>query len=98
LAHIHSLEIVHGDLKASNIVVNDNGNKAKICDFGSSRICCGCYDGPEDQDGTAQWDSPELWSGESRTSSSDIWAFGCVALEVSDSIESSRQLKVILLR
>ncbi|KAF8597386.1 kinase-like protein [Ceratobasidium sp. AG-I] len=76
LAHIHSLEIVHGDLKASNIVVSNNGNEAKICDFGSSRICCDCYDGPEEQHGTAQWDSPEIWDDESRTLSSDIWAFG----------------------
>ncbi|KAF8597374.1 kinase-like protein [Ceratobasidium sp. AG-I] len=82
LAHIHSLSIVHGDLKASNIVVNDDGGEAKICDFGSSRIFCKCYDGPENQDGTAQWDSPEIWDGEPRTAPSDIWAFGCVALEI----------------
>lgn len=32
------------------------------------------------------WESPELWQGQEpgpRTFKSDIWAFGCVALEVS---------------
>ncbi|KAG9120014.1 hypothetical protein FRC07_004664 [Ceratobasidium sp. 392] len=73
--------VVHGDLKACNVVIGDRGDIAKICDFGSSRINCDCYDGPEDQDGTAQWDSPELFGGSPRSAGSDIWAFGCLILE-----------------
>ncbi|KAG8727423.1 hypothetical protein FRC11_013242, partial [Ceratobasidium sp. 423] len=56
-------------------------------------IECECFDPPEQlPEGTAQWDSPELWmegeEGEQdeeeirRTQQSDVWAFGCVALEV----------------
>ncbi|KAG9093924.1 hypothetical protein FS749_013475 [Ceratobasidium sp. UAMH 11750] len=82
LSHIHSLSIVHGDLKASNVVVGDKGEIAKICDFGSSCIACDCYDGPRDQPGTVQWDSPEVREDAPRSSSSDVWAFGCLALEV----------------
>ncbi|KAG9091032.1 hypothetical protein FS749_000116, partial [Ceratobasidium sp. UAMH 11750] len=81
LSHIHSLSIVHGDLKASNVVVGNKGNIAKICDFGSSCIACDCYDGPQGQTGTVQWDSPEVREDIPRSSSSDIWAFGCLALE-----------------
>ncbi|KAF8691636.1 kinase-like protein, partial [Rhizoctonia solani] len=102
LAYIHSQSIVHGDLKASNVLIDGEGYVARICDFGSSRIECGCYSGPQTQEGTLAWDSPELWydplaEGESdeedddndveervrpRTQKSDVWAFGCVALEV----------------
>ncbi|KAG8795264.1 hypothetical protein FRC12_016611 [Ceratobasidium sp. 428] len=81
LAHIHWLDIVHGDLKGSNVIVGNQGKIAKICDFGSARIDCGCGEPLEDPLGTAQWDSPELQNDAPRSSSSDIWAFGCVALE-----------------
>ncbi|CAE6445054.1 unnamed protein product [Rhizoctonia solani] len=111
LAYIHTQSIVHGDLKAGNVLIDSEGQVARICDFGSSRIECGCYSGPQAHEGTLAWDSPELWyeppsddesdddseedededgDGEDdseektrpRTQKSDIWAFGCVALEV----------------
>ncbi|KAG8699613.1 hypothetical protein FRC08_005187 [Ceratobasidium sp. 394] len=84
LKHIHKQSIVHGDLKASNVVVDAEGQLAKICDFGSSIIDCVCYDGPKDQEGTVAWDSPELYEEDDaiRTKQSDVWAFGCVALEI----------------
>ncbi|KAJ1301301.1 hypothetical protein OPQ81_003703 [Rhizoctonia solani] len=85
LAYIHEQSVVHGDLKAHNILVDGDGKVARICDFGSSSIECGCYSGPHEQEGTVPWDSPELWMEEDeplRTHQSDIWAYGCVALEV----------------
>ncbi|KAG8788709.1 hypothetical protein FRC12_014282 [Ceratobasidium sp. 428] len=81
LAHVHKLLVVHGDLKASNVLVNDAGTVAKLCDFGSSRIDCACDCGLENQCGTLPWDSPELFEGDVRTTMSDMWAFGCIALE-----------------
>ncbi|KAG8700422.1 hypothetical protein FRC09_005959 [Ceratobasidium sp. 395] len=81
LAYMHTMVIIHGDLKTSNVLVNDLGDVAMICDFGSSRIECICYDGPEDQWGTLQWEAPEIHEGNPSTTSSDIWAFGCLALE-----------------
>ncbi|KDN42049.1 hypothetical protein RSAG8_07094, partial [Rhizoctonia solani AG-8 WAC10335] len=100
LTHVHAQSIVHGDLKAYNVLVdgNEDTQVARICDFGSSSINCTCYSGPQEQDGTLPWDSPELWmpgddgddggdgdDGDQtrlRTKRSDVWAFGCVALEV----------------
>ncbi|CAE6520325.1 unnamed protein product [Rhizoctonia solani] len=96
LAYIHTQSIVHGDLKARNVLVDGELNVARICDFGSARIECKCYSGPTEQEGTMAWDSPELWLRDEtdetmdgdeekiqpRSQKSDVWAFGCVALEV----------------
>ncbi|KAG8790647.1 hypothetical protein FRC12_011401 [Ceratobasidium sp. 428] len=84
LKHMHEKSVIHGDLKASNVVVDDDGQLAKICDFGSSIIDCICYDGPRNHEGTVAWDSPELYEEDDvvRTRQSDVWAFGCTALEI----------------
>ncbi|KAL5633035.1 hypothetical protein ACGC1H_003507 [Rhizoctonia solani] len=87
VAHIHRQSIVHGDLKADNIVIETSQGEIipKVIDFGSSRLACsGCrYDYDNKQGGTFQWISPEVRQGKSGwTTQSDIWAFGCVALEV----------------
>ncbi|CAE6432806.1 unnamed protein product [Rhizoctonia solani] len=84
LEHIHQKMVIHGDLKAANVTVESSGNLAiaKIIDFGSSRLQCWCFKGQNDQPGTMLWDSPELLEDEPRTPSSDVWAFGCAALEV----------------
>ncbi|KAH7325150.1 kinase-like domain-containing protein [Rhizoctonia solani] len=95
LAYIHTQSIVHGDLKAGNVLVDGDLNVARICDFGSASIECQCYSGPKGQEGTMAWDSPELWLRNEddenteveeelrlRSQKSDVWAFGCVALEV----------------
>ncbi|KIK34342.1 hypothetical protein CY34DRAFT_647113 [Suillus luteus UH-Slu-Lm8-n1] len=37
LAHLHSKSIVHGNLKSTNILIDDNGN-AKLADYGLSPI------------------------------------------------------------
>lgn len=73
------------NLLKSNIVVDASGTIAKICDFGSSVINCSCDGGPKDRKGTVLWDSPELAEEDDsiRTFQSDVWAFGCVMLEVS---------------
>ncbi|KAJ1305026.1 hypothetical protein OPQ81_000067 [Rhizoctonia solani] len=84
LEHIHQKMVIHGDLKAANVTVESMGDVfiAKIIDFGSSKLQCWCFTGQNDQPGTMLWDSPELFEDEPRTPSSDVWAFGCVALEV----------------
>ncbi|KAG8685658.1 hypothetical protein FRC11_010266, partial [Ceratobasidium sp. 423] len=85
VAHIHDQSVVHGDLKGANIVVEAVGDEliAKITDFGSSRLNCSCCKQLNIQVGTPLWDSPEVAAEESgRTVQSDMWAVGCVALEV----------------
>ena len=37
MAYLHSIQILHGDLKAINILVGAE-EEAKVCDFGLSRL------------------------------------------------------------
>jgi len=37
LEYLHSLDVVHGDMKPENVLVDDNG-VVRLCDFGRSRI------------------------------------------------------------
>jgi len=79
--HNHSDgEIVHGDLKANNILIRDR--TAYLCDFGLSHIsddlegCTTMVEAPW------RWQAPELLSsGQKATPEGDVYAFGCVFLE-----------------
>ncbi|KAF8601647.1 kinase-like protein, partial [Ceratobasidium sp. AG-I] len=88
LAYIHGFSIVHGDLKGLNILVNEAGTP-KICDFGHSRFTSDpaqpiTSDLSSKFHATTRYMSPELFADpKSRpTIFSDVWAFGCVALEI----------------
>jgi serine/threonine protein kinase len=69
-------QVVHGDLKAKNVLIDSN-YRAKVTDFGLSsakkRI---------EASGTPFWMAPELLRGESlNTSKSDMYAFGILIYE-----------------
>ncbi|KAG6916394.1 hypothetical protein DXG01_007021 [Tephrocybe rancida] len=97
LVYLHSLGIIHGDLKGPNILVDDGG-QALLADFGISTVSNSEIVGWTSQTkdtsmgGTARWQAPELISvedneaeGEERTRNtraSDIYAWGCVCLEI----------------
>mmetsp|Transcript_24363 Transcript_24363/g.54895 ORF Transcript_24363/g.54895 Transcript_24363/m.54895 type:complete len:1195 (-) Transcript_24363:108-3692(-) len=67
--------IVHGDLKAQNVLV-DSKFRAKVADFGLSQKkqlgACG----------TPLWMAPELLRGGTNTPQTDVYAFGIVLAEV----------------
>ncbi|KAJ7982934.1 kinase-like domain-containing protein [Mycena polygramma] len=87
LNYLHSKGVVHGDLKAANILVTPSG-RACIADFGLSFI----VDRLSDQftpyttnarGGTARYQAPELLKGESLNHfGSDVYAFACVCYEI----------------
>ncbi|KAF9442881.1 kinase-like protein [Macrolepiota fuliginosa MF-IS2] len=86
LEYLHNLmpyPIVHGDIKAANILVSDL-HTACLTDFGVSKMLnvTGYTTTPK---GTDRFTSPELLIDHetSFTRASDIWAFGMTVLQVS---------------
>ena len=69
----HELEIVHRDIKASNILVNKEA-MAFVTDFGLATSVLNSGGG--DLAGTPQYMAPELFSGGAATPSSDFYALG----------------------
>ncbi|KAG8887882.1 hypothetical protein FRB99_004195, partial [Tulasnella sp. 403] len=74
LKYIHDKYIIHGDVKAANILVSDTEH-ALLCDFGLAR--------PEGEDttsrsreaGSVRWFSPERWKDQRKSFAADIYAF-----------------------
>ncbi|KAJ7896149.1 kinase-like protein, partial [Mycena leptocephala] len=87
LLYLHSKDIVHGDFKAANILI-DNAGTAVLCDFGLARVKADMTSRTAQRDittlgpGSRNWMSPELFRGAPPRKSSDIYAFGMTIYEV----------------
>jgi serine/threonine protein kinase len=91
LAHSHDRNIIHRDLKGSNIVVTPDG-MVKILDFGLARRVSGStvddathsIDMPDSAQriaGTLPYMAPEILRGDEADFRSDLWALGAVLYE-----------------
>jgi len=82
LKYLHSRNVVHCDLKSSNILIDDNW-KIKIGDFGLSRFFS-LEDNEESKGriGTPHWMAPEVLKGEKYEHSADIFSFGMILWEI----------------
>ncbi len=78
LAALHREEIVHGDLKPSNIMLKRTGN-AKIVDIGSAFDLA---DAPIQRTCTPAYAAPEVLEGADCTPRSDLASLGYVLIEV----------------
>ncbi|KAJ7646809.1 kinase-like domain-containing protein [Roridomyces roridus] len=86
--YLHSRNIVHGDLRGANILINEHWS-ACLSDFGlSSFNTATTSKRTSTRSGSIYWMAPELISPErfglqfSRTPASDVYAFACVCVEV----------------
>ena len=80
LVHLHSLAIVHGDLKPANVLL-DNDGRPRIADWGLSRVSQGftCTSTPATIAGfTRGYAAPEVQAGQRTSFASDM----CVSLGV----------------
>ncbi len=78
----HQKEIVHRDIKSSNIMITKSG-MVKIMDFGLAKVGAGIQLTKEQSTlGTAPYMSPEQVRGEEVDSRSDIWSFGVLLFEM----------------
>ncbi len=80
MAHLHSFDVVHGDLSMNNVLL-DADFSAKICDFGMSRN----YGGRTMQTkthGVITHMAPEILLSGSLSLASDVYSFGIIMCEV----------------
>ncbi|KXS14653.1 kinase-like protein [Gonapodya prolifera JEL478] len=80
MEYLHSLNIIHADLKAINVMVDENGN-ARLVDFGSVKM--GNSETTKgDRVGTTAYMPPERFFGEPTTKAGDVFAYGMTAFSM----------------
>jgi len=82
VAYLHSMAIVHRDIKPRNVMVDAAGT-AKLIDFGLSKQKTALRAATTTtMAGTPDWLSPEKQRGEPSTAASDVFSLGLVLLAV----------------
>ena len=85
LTHLHTYNVIHGDLKAVNILIDD-GPRALLSDFGLSKIKANSNSrltkAVATPQGSLYWMAPELFQGKRMKLPCDIYAFGMTMFEV----------------
>ncbi|KAF8154194.1 hypothetical protein B0H34DRAFT_80502 [Crassisporium funariophilum] len=85
MEYLHENEILHGDLKAANVLVDDN-YRCVIADFGQSEMKSEVFriTGVSRFDGgTLRWKAPELLDGSGvLTQATDVYAYAMLCIEV----------------
>ncbi|MGW2135557.1 protein kinase domain-containing protein [Streptomyces sp. NPDC001773] len=85
LAHAHSADVIHRDLKPRNVMLT-HGGIVKVLDFGMGRIA----DDPDEARltstgvavGTARYMAPEQFKAGHVAQAADLYALGCVLYEM----------------
>ena len=89
IAYLHSVDVLHGDLKSTNVLLYDNTNNTNtdryqvvLIDYGLASSA-GCYEPTKCKHLFTIWyRPPELLLGGKYTTQGDIWALGCMATEL----------------
>ena len=83
LAYLHSLRIIHRDIKGANIL-RDNADNIKLTDFGTAKQLhtLSMTHGARTFAGTPHWMAPEVLRGEDYGPQADIWSVGCTVVEM----------------
>ena len=83
LSYLHSCGFSHCNLKCSNVLVSAGG-VVKLSDYGATLYLSHKVVGPSLHEGreSARWAAPEIVRGEGTTTSIDVWAVGCLTMEL----------------
>ncbi|CAE6517076.1 unnamed protein product [Rhizoctonia solani] len=83
MEYLHSMGIIHGDLKAANVLITDTGSAA-LADFGLSEVkqdSSSRAHVTENVSGSPRYLSPERWRGV-LNKASDVYAWAMTTLEI----------------
>lgn len=80
LSFLHSRKIIHRDVKAANILVNEEG-QCKLADFGVSTVAS-TLSRKLTLIGSPFWMAPEVIKGAQYDEKADIWSLGITAIEL----------------
>ena len=77
---LHKNDLIHRDIKPENILLYDNNNICKLCDFG----WCVKYDGRQRRTfcGTTEYMSPEIVNNMEYSKEIDVWSLGILLYEM----------------
>ncbi|OIT38875.1 mitogen-activated protein kinase kinase kinase 2 [Nicotiana attenuata] len=80
LDYLHSIGVVHCDIKGQNILIGQDG--IKIADLGCGKFVRDENSANSGISGTPAFMAPEVARGEEQRFTADIWAFGCTIIEM----------------
>ncbi|XP_020606588.1 mitogen-activated protein kinase kinase kinase 2-like isoform X3 [Orbicella faveolata] len=80
---LHSQNVIHRDIKGSNVLLDGEGN-VKLADFGLSKMIqkVGSKTNLVSYCGTPYWMAPEIFWGKGYGRKVDIWSLGCTVVEM----------------
>jgi serine/threonine protein kinase len=81
MSFLHGCRVVHRDLKSGNVLI-DHGGRAKIADFGLSKLIDMSVSHVTGVTGSVGWTAPEVLKEEGYRDSADVYSFGVILWEL----------------
>ena len=82
MTHLHSRDILHCDLKSSNILLADDFQTVKVCDLGMSFLKNKLRKKNNKWNSLSHYSAPEILRGEKFENPADVYSYGMIIWEM----------------